>query len=139
MVHNDLNGDNVLISADGTSVAGIIDFGDAVITQLVNDVGSAMCNHLAVDDDPIAPAIDVLRGYHELLPLEADEVTLLFDLARLRVALRIVISEWRAVRFPANRAYILRSTARAWDVLARMPISDEPETTRRLMEATGHA
>jgi hydroxylysine kinase len=139
MVHNDLNGDNVLISEDATSVAGVIDFGDAVITQVVNDVASAMCNHIAVDDDPMGPSIDVLRGYHGLLPLDADEIAVLYDLIRLRVTLRIVITEWRAVRFPANRKYILRSTPRAWEVLARMPISDEPETTRRLMEASGHA
>jgi Ser/Thr protein kinase RdoA (MazF antagonist) len=139
MVHNDLNGDNVLISEDGSSVAGVIDFGDAVITQVVNDVASAMCNHIAIDDDPLGPSIDVLRGYHGLLPLDADEIAVLYDLVRLRVALRIVISEWRAVRFPANRKYILRSTPRAWEVLARMPISDEPEMTRRLREASGHA
>jgi Ser/Thr protein kinase RdoA (MazF antagonist) len=139
MVHNDLNGDNVLIAEDGSSIAGIVDFGDAVMTQRCNDVASAMCNHLVPGEDPIGPAIDLLRGYLELIELVPEEVGLLYDLARLRIAVRIIITEWRAVRFPTNRDYILRSTPKAWEVLRSMPISDGPRHTQRLMEASGYA
>jgi Ser/Thr protein kinase RdoA (MazF antagonist) len=139
MVHNDFNGDNVLVSEDGATVAGVIDFGDGVVPQVVNDVASAMCNHLVPGPDPLGPAIDVLRGYQRVRRLEPEEVGLLYDLTRLRVAMRIAITDWRAVRFPANRAYILRSTPRAWAVLESVPLSGVPAGTQRLMEVSGWA
>jgi len=38
VVHNDFNSDNVLVGPDWASVSGIVDFGDATYTPLVNDV-----------------------------------------------------------------------------------------------------
>jgi hypothetical protein len=36
------------------------------------------------------------------------------------MAMTIVISSWRAARYPANRNYILRNNAAAWARLQRM-------------------
>jgi hydroxylysine kinase len=139
MVHNDLNGDNVIIAADSTTIVGVIDFGDAVITQLVNDVASAMTNILADGPDPMWPTVDLLRGYHSVTALHPGEVALLYDLVRLRTAVRIIISEWRAQRFPSNRAYVLRNTSRAWRLLRSMPVTAVDRNTNRFMEECGYA
>ena len=45
-MHNDFSPDNTLISADGSRVGGIIDFGDVTVTALVNDVAIAVANLL---------------------------------------------------------------------------------------------
>ena len=57
MIHNDMSGDNVLVADDGVTVSGILDFGDAVDTQLLNDVAVGATNLLALGDDPLAPAL----------------------------------------------------------------------------------
>ena len=89
--------------------------------------------------DLLAPALDLIAGYHattpltaaELIgdvggcgyhattPLTAGELDLLPDLILARIVARIIISEWRAERFRENRAYVLRNTPRAWEHLHR--------------------
>jgi hydroxylysine kinase len=120
LVHNDFSPDNVLISADLSRVCGIIDFGDVTVTALVNDVAIAAAYQLSDQTDLLGPAVDVIRGYHATTPLSASEVDLLPELILARVVARIVITQWRAVRFPENRAYIMRNTPRAWEHLNRL-------------------
>jgi hydroxylysine kinase len=135
LVHNDFSPDNTLISADGRTVAGLIDFGDVTVTALVNDVAIAMANLLADDADPLGPALDLASGYHGVTPLTAAELGLLPDLIPGRIVARIVISEWRAERFPANRAYVLRNTPGAWRHLDRLLSIGAGQFAARIQEA----
>ena len=136
LVHNDFSPDNTLISADGSRVCGIIDFGDATVTALVNDVAIAVANLLTGDADPFAPALDFIAGYHATTPLTTAELNLLPDLILGRVVARIIISEWRAERFPENRAYVLRNTPGAWEHLHRLLSIPGEQTAARIQEAT---
>ena len=113
LVHNDFSPDNTLISADGSRVAGIIDFGDVTVTALCNDLAIAVANMLGDGPDPFGPGLDLIAGYHAVTPLTEAELSLLPDLILGRIVARIIISEWRAERFPDNRAYVLRNTPRA--------------------------
>jgi hydroxylysine kinase len=135
LVHNDFSPDNLLISADATRVCGIIDFGDLTVTALVNDVAVAAANLLGDGPDFLGPATDLIRGYHATTPLTADELDLLPELLLARILARLVISQWRAVRFPENRAYILRNTARAHDQLSRLRSIGAGEITARVRDA----
>ena len=138
LLHNDFSPDNALISAGGDRVSGIIDFGDVTVTALVNDVAIAAAYQLGGDDgsDLLTPALDLIAGYHAVTPLTADELALLPDLILGRVVARIIISEWRAERFPENRAYVLRNTPRAWLQLDRLLSIPGEETAARIQEAT---
>jgi Ser/Thr protein kinase RdoA (MazF antagonist) len=142
LVHNDFSPDNVLISADASRVAGIIDFGDVTVTALVNDVAIAVANLLGDDGadlpgaDLLSPGLDLIAGYHAVTPLTAAELGLLPDLVLGRVVARIIISEWRAERFPANRAYVLRNTPRAWEQLDRLLSIGAGQIAARIQEAT---
>jgi Ser/Thr protein kinase RdoA (MazF antagonist) len=136
VVHNDFSPDNTLISTDGTQVAGIIDFGDVIVTALVNDVAIAAAYLLGDDADPLGPALDFIAGYHAVTPLTEAELILLPDLVLGRVVARIVISEWRAERFPENRGYVLRNTPRAWEQLNRLLSIGAGEFAARILEAT---
>ena len=136
LVHNDFSPDNTLITADGCRVAGIIDFGDVTVTALVNDVAIAVANLLADDADPFGPALDFIAGYHATTPLTTAELNLLPDLILGRVVARIIISEWRAERFPENRAYVLRNTPRAREHLHRLLSIASEQTAARIQEAT---
>jgi hydroxylysine kinase len=137
LLHNDFSPDNTLISADGRQVSGIIDFGDVTVTALVNDVAIAVANLLGDDgDDLIGPGLDLIAGYHAVTPLTAAELGLLPDLILGRVVARIIISEWRAERFPENRAYVLRNTPRAWEQLDRLLSIPGEQIAARIQEAT---
>ena len=136
LVHNDFSPDNTLITADGGRVGGIIDFGDVTVTALVNDVALAVANQLGDDADLLAPALDLIAGYHATTPLTAEELGLLPDLILGRIVARIIISEWRAERFPQNRAYVLRNTPRAWEDLDRLLSIPRGQIAARIQEAT---
>ena len=120
-VHNDLNPHNVVVDPETHAVvAGIIDFGDLTCTARVNDLAITAAYQVADSDDPLAPACEMIAAYHAVLPLEPAEFSVLFDLIATRMAMTIVISSWRAARYPANRNYILRNNAAAWARLQRM-------------------
>ena len=120
-VHNDLNPHNVVVDP-GTcaGVAGIIDFGDLTCTARVNDLAITAAYQVSDNDDPLGPACEMIAAYHAVLPLEPAELDVLFDLIATRMAMTVVISSWRAARYPANRNYILRNNAAAWARLQRM-------------------
>lgn len=114
IIHNDFNPHNVVVDpAAPEQVAGIIDFGDMVRAPLVNDLAVAISYHLATDDWT-ERAGAFLQGYAAARKLLAAEAALLPTLMRARLAMSIIIAEWRSARFPENRAYIMRNHASAW-------------------------
>jgi len=139
LVHNDFSPDNTLISADARRVCGIIDFGDVTVTALVNDVAIAAAYQLSDEPDLLAPALDLIAGYHATTPLTAAELYLLPDLILARIVARIIISEWRAERFPENRAYVLRNTPRAWEHLHRWLSTPAEQIAARILQEANHA
>jgi Ser/Thr protein kinase RdoA (MazF antagonist) len=132
IVHNDLSRDNAVLTTDGR--IGVIDFGDIVRTQRVNDLAVAMSDHLEAGPQPFAPAVDLAVGYAAVSPLGLDEVELLPALVRARVATRIVGGEWRAARFPENRDYLARNVERLWKVFNSLPERPAEADARRLEE-----
>ena len=136
LVHNDFSPDNTLISADASRVCGIIDFGDVTVTALVNDVAIAAAYQLSDDADLLGPTLDLISGYHATTPLTVGEVDLLPDPILARIVARIIISEWRAERFPENSQYVLRNTPRAWEQLHRWLDIPAGQIAARIQEAT---
>ena len=135
-VHNDLNPHNIVVDPKThADVAGIIDFGDLTWTARVNDLAIAAAYQVADIDDPLAPACEMIAAYHEVLPLEPAEFDVLFDLIATRMAMTIVISSWRAARYPANRDYILRNNAAAWARLRRVTTLSGDQARLQIMRA----
>jgi hydroxylysine kinase len=118
VVHNDFNSDTILVGPDRVSVSGILDFGDATYTALVNDVAVMAAYQLSDGPDPVATAIDAIAGYHAVTELSADELSLLPRLIMARLVARVIVPEWRAKQEPANRRYLLRNSAGAWTQLS---------------------
>ena len=121
VIHNDMNPHNVLVCPDDSDrIAGIIDFGDMVHAPLINNLAVAAAYHPTDSGHPLAAMADVIRAYHAELPLQDDEIDLLFDLIATRMVLTVTISGWRAARYPENRDYILRNNRKAWAGLERL-------------------
>jgi len=114
IIHNDFNPHNILLNPDKqTEVVGIIDFGDMVHAPLVNDLAVALSYHLATDN--WAGRIGAfLEGYLSARTLEPVELELLPVLTKARLAMSIIIAEWRSARVPENANYIMRNHASAW-------------------------
>ena len=135
VVHNDFNSDNILVGPDGVSVSGILDFGDAVYTALVNDVAVMAAYQLCDGPDPVATAIDAIAGYHAVTELSTDELGLLPRLIIARMVTRVIVPEWRAMQSPANRRYLLRNAARAWTQLNRLLALPDEQICQRIAQA----
>ncbi len=113
IIHNDFNPHNILLDpAEPTKVVGIIDFGDMVHAPLINDLAVALSYHLATDNWAARTGA-FLEGFLSARALEPAEIELLPLLARSRLAMSIIIAEWRSARFPENQTYIMRNHATA--------------------------
>jgi Ser/Thr protein kinase RdoA (MazF antagonist) len=133
VVHNDLNTHNVLVDpVDAERVSGILDFGDIVRTQLVNDVAIGAAYHVVACSDPLQGPNDFIDAYQEITPLQPDEIELLPDLIATRLLVTVLITGWRAERYPENSAYILKNNAMAWDGLDRLAHIPPGTAQRRL-------
>lgn len=134
VVHNDFSGDNILVDpADTDRIAGILDFGDAVDTALINDVAVAAAYQLdAATNDPLAALQGFLSGFYSIRPLAAEEVEILYDLVITRMVMRLAITEWRAKRVPENRTYILRNTPTVWALFDQLSAVSSQAATAAL-------
>jgi Ser/Thr protein kinase RdoA (MazF antagonist) len=136
VVHNDLNLHNVLVDPhDTATVAGVLDFGDIVRTQLVNDVAIGAAYHLSAATDVLEGPREFIDAYQEVTPLAPDETGLLPDLMATRLLATVLITGWRAERYPENRDYILKNNALAWDGLDRLA-HITPEIAQRWLRAS---
>jgi hydroxylysine kinase len=122
VIHSDFHGENLLTGAG--RITGILDFGDALAGPVAMDVGVAACYQLGNAPDVLGPALDVVAGYHEVDPLSAEQLGLVAEFIAARLATRIIVSQWNAIREPDNTGYLLRRTAQAienFTVLRSMP------------------
>jgi 4-aminobutyrate aminotransferase-like enzyme/Ser/Thr protein kinase RdoA (MazF antagonist) len=102
VIHNDANDFNVLVDPRGQVVTGIIDFGDMVHSQIVNDVAVAMAYACLGTIDPLAAAADVVRGYHAEHPLDENEIASVFHLMCLRLCLSACMAARQRAANPDN-------------------------------------
>ena len=135
VIHTDFHGDNLL--TDGSRVTGILDFGDALAGPVAMDVGVAACYQLGPGPGPLAPAVDVIAGYHAGDPLSATDLALAAEFIVARVAARIIVSQYNAMREPANRGYLLRRTPQAIGHFAALRLLTPDEIARTLRAACG--
>lgn len=121
VLHNDFNTSNLVVDpASPQFLTGVIDFGDAVRTAIAVDVSTALMNQMPktfdhrdrrdLFDEPR----DVLRGYLRHAELTDEELRLIPFLSMGRLAVRALLTCWRAEIFPENRRYILRNTEAGW-------------------------
>lgn len=128
VVHNDLNPSNMLVATDDANrLTGVIDFGDMVYTQLVNDVAVAAAYFCRLEEDPYRHVVEFLSAYSAMMPLTPDEIDILPDMILTRHLTTVMITHWRASLYPDNRDYILRNEGRARNMLltvAGLPVNE---------------
>ncbi len=135
VIHADFHGDNLL--AGGGRITGILDFGDALAGPVAMDVGVAACYQLGTGPGLLAPALDVVAGYHAADPLRPADLALAAEFIVARAAARVIVSQYNAMREPANRGYLLRRTPQAVGHLAALRQVTPDEIARSLRAACG--
>ena len=136
VIHTDFHGENLL--TDGARVTGILDFGDALTGPAAMDVGVAACYQLGAGGpggDLLAPALEVVAGYHAADPLSGLDAQLVAEFMVARVAARIILSQAHAARDPGNAGYLLRRTPAAIAHFAALRAIGTDEIGRRLAAA----
>ena len=109
IIHSDINDNNLVVDAENPQrVSGIFDFGDMLYARRINELAITMAYAL-MDVPDIAQASHVMiEAYTAQIPLQQDELQVLFDLIEMRLAMSISISSNRAKQFPGNE-YLLIS------------------------------
>lgn len=134
VIHNDYHLYNVLVAPDDHErILGVIDFGDMLHAPLVGEVGTAAAFHMTGCTDPFEGAAQFVGAYHAVLPLVEAEQEIVADLMATRHLITALISEWRARRYPENRAYIMRHNPAAWEALSQLADLSRNEMRDRLL------
>ena len=125
-IHNDLSLSNIMVDPIRRDrVTGVIDFGDIVRAPRINEFAVAASYFISQNADPVQSIGEILGGIDPGLQLLPEEIGLLPELIKARLATRILLSGWRAQLFPCNQTYILRSTLSAWVVWRQFEAVDQ--------------
>jgi len=118
VIHNDANDNNIIVSEElkFPQVRSLIDYGDAIYTQTINDV--AICCAYAIMDipDPLEAALPIVRGYHKSFPLQEQELEFLYSLIAVRLIISVTKAAINKIETPANE-YLWISEKPAWELL----------------------
>lgn len=94
-IHGDANPENVLTDTVSRRVTGFIDFGDIVLAPRIVDVAIAASYLRAPAAQPLRFVEPFVAAYQSRQPLDPNELELLFDLVRTRLATTITMLYWR--------------------------------------------
>ncbi len=102
VIHNDANSSNVLVDEnDPETPVSIIDFGDMIHGPLAVELALACDDYGHEFDDPLSMFENVAVGFDSVIPLEEEEVDVLYDCIVARLAISGVIT---LSRFHVGRA-----------------------------------
>ena len=114
MIHGDANEWNVLVN-NGT-VTGIIDFEDLSYTPLIYELAVTIAYACIYVENPLEWASIIIESYHNVLPIEKKEITILYYLIAARLCISVCNSAYSKKVNPDNE-YAFISEKPAWKLL----------------------
>ncbi len=134
VIHNDANEWNLLQHDD--RITGVIDFGDATYSPLINELAVALTYACYDKDNPLEWLPLVVKSYHQRLPLEPLEVDLLYYLIAARLCISVCNSAHARREDPGN-TYATISEKHAWSMLHLWARTNPDKITGLLKGALG--
>ena len=134
IIHNDANEWNVL-SKNG-EVSGFIDFGDLAHSLLINELAIAITYACYDKENPLEWASIILKSYHSKLPIEENEIKVLYYLIAARLSVSVCNSAHSRKINPDN-TYASVSEKPAWNMLYRWLSINPIEAENTFKEAIG--
>ena len=120
VVHNDANDFNCLVYGEvlNPEVVALIDYGDSIYTQVINDVAISCCYAIMDFEDPLEASLSILKGYHQAFPLEEDALAYLYICIGIRLIISVTKSRINKLKEPKN-VYLQVSDKSAWNLLKK--------------------
>lgn len=119
ILQGDFNDANIILNEKG-KIAGVIDFGDTTLSWRVLDLTMAMAyamiSSYGKKNRSISAAAAVLRGFHAIYPLTAEERKHLRLLIACRLSCSVTIGAYSYQQNPQNE-YLLLHAQPAWNTL----------------------
>ncbi len=120
IIHSDVNDFNIIVNHDlaNPKVKGIIDFGDAVLTQTINDLAITLAYAIMDQPDPLFACDLLIKAYHQQFAFNENELQCLYAL----IAMRLVTTVTQAAinrKVQPNKAYLFVSEKPAWAALEK--------------------
>lgn len=106
IVHNDINDFNIIVGPgeDGVpGIQGIIDFGDMVYSYTVANPAVAIAYLMLEKTDPLRAIAVFVKAYNESFELLEKEMSVLFTMAKMRLAMSIVIAASQQLDRPDDK------------------------------------
>jgi 4-aminobutyrate aminotransferase-like enzyme len=135
-IHNDANEHNVLVGEDGEA-RGLIDFGDLCRAPRACGLAVACAYAMTTLPVPEREVVPLVAGYHEVAPLAPEELALLPDLIRVRLAMSMAMAARQRREQPDND-YLLISQRAVPALLARLGAIPPQIEQLRLRSACGY-
>ena len=135
IIHADANNYNLLVGQDAQQFGkfncrGLLDFGDIVYTQTINELAIAIAYAMQDKANPLEAILPMVKGYHAENKLEEEELSVLFDLACIRLCLTLTNGAYRR-SFESLNDYRDGREKLAWTLLEKLKnISPEYAKTR---------
>lgn len=119
--YNDAHEHNLLVNYNKKNplIRGIIDFGDALYTETVNELAIAAAYAGMYMPDPLQAIAHVVKGYHKTYLLKEEELEVLFPLIGARLMITASNAAFNKHNEPDNE-YLLISEKPAWDLLEKL-------------------
>lgn len=96
IIYNDANDYNIIVKpgsgGEYHTLSGFVDFGDTLYSYTIADLAVAIAYIMLDRDDPLTAALEVVRGYNRILPLQPLEADILMILVRARLSMSISIA-----------------------------------------------
>lgn len=103
VIHADLTRYNILLDDSGEKVQGVIDFGDICWSWTIGELAVLVLEAAMTGSvNPFSDACEVIESYHQVFPLEENEIKLLYSLMQLRSAMIVCASARQLSMEPEN-------------------------------------
>ena len=135
VIHNDGNDNNIVMS--GNNVTSLIDFGDIIVAPRICGLAVACAYGIEHDNDPIFGLLPLVAGYHQIAPLRAEELEILFPLIKTRIATSIVMAAIQSAAAPGNE-YLLISQAKFNRLVMLLAATSHDHSHFRFRNACGY-
>ena len=138
-IHNDLNDYNLLVARDERGAAGIsaiLDFGDMLAGPVVAELAIAAAYLVLDHPRPLRLLEAFISAYDAELPLSDEDLSLLWPLLRMRLAVSVTNARVEVQGKPDD-PYVVVSEQPAWRFLELSADWDERRVTQRLRVACG--
>lgn len=109
IVHNDINDYNIIVSEDlnNPKVTSLIDFGDSVFTETINDLAIVLAYAIMDLPDPLSAALEVIKGYNKHYKLSENELECLYILVGMRLVITVTNASLKKEEFPKDDYYVI--------------------------------